>query len=57
VLEAASSSEAPVNFYQTSQCNNTEDSHFHYSFPENLKNFCSSFYILIGLHMLNAQYD
>jgi hypothetical protein len=29
MMEAASTSEAPVNFYQTAQRNNPEDSHLH----------------------------
>jgi hypothetical protein len=31
IMEAASTSEMPVNFLQTTRCNNPEDSHLHYS--------------------------
>jgi hypothetical protein len=37
MMEAASTSETPVNFYQTAWRNNPEDSHFHTRRRENLK--------------------
>jgi hypothetical protein len=37
MMEAASTSETLVNFYQTTQCNNPEDSHLHTRRRENLK--------------------
>jgi hypothetical protein len=36
-MEAASTSETAVNFYQTTQHNNPEDSHLHTCHHENLK--------------------
>jgi hypothetical protein len=36
-MEAASTSETSVNFYQTTLRNNTEDNHFHIRRRENLK--------------------
>jgi hypothetical protein len=36
-VEAASTSEMSLNFYQTTQCNNPEDSHLHTCCHENLK--------------------
>jgi hypothetical protein len=36
-MEAASTSETSVNFYQTTQRNNPEDSHLHTRRRENLK--------------------
>jgi hypothetical protein len=53
MMEAASTSEKSVNFYQTTRCNNPEDSHLRTRcYRENLKshiltfiaNFCKSFY-------------
>jgi uncharacterized protein (UPF0179 family) len=37
MMEAASISETSVNFYQTTQCNKTEDSHLRTHRRENLK--------------------
>jgi hypothetical protein len=37
MMEAASTPETSVNFYQTTQRNNPEDSHFHTRCHENLK--------------------
>jgi hypothetical protein len=37
VMEATSTSETSVNFYQTTWCNNPEDSHLHTHCCENLK--------------------
>jgi hypothetical protein len=37
MMEAASNSETSVNFYQTTRCNNLEDSHRHTRRRENLK--------------------
>jgi hypothetical protein len=37
MMEAASTSETSVNFYQTTQRNNPEDSHLHTRSRENLK--------------------
>jgi hypothetical protein len=37
MMEAASTSETSVNFYQTTQRNNPEDSHLHTRRRENLK--------------------
>jgi hypothetical protein len=37
MMEAASTSETPVNFYQTARRNNPEDSHLHTHRRENLK--------------------
>jgi hypothetical protein len=37
MMEAASTSETSVNFYQATWCNNPEDSHLHTSRHENLK--------------------
>jgi hypothetical protein len=37
MMEAASTSETSVNFYQTTRRNNPEDSHFHTRRRENLK--------------------
>jgi hypothetical protein len=37
MMEAASTSEMLVNFYQTTQLNNPEDSHLHTHCRENLK--------------------
>jgi hypothetical protein len=39
MMEAASTSETLVNFYQTTQCYNTEDSHLHTRRRENLKSY------------------
>jgi hypothetical protein len=36
MMEAASTSETSVNFYQTAQSNNPEDSHLHTHHHENL---------------------
>jgi hypothetical protein len=37
MMEAASTSETSVNFYETTRCNNSEDSHLHIRRHENLK--------------------
>jgi hypothetical protein len=37
MMEAANTSETSVNFYQTTECNNPEDSHLHTRRHENLK--------------------
>jgi hypothetical protein len=37
MMEAASTSETSVNFYQTTRRNNPEDSHLHNRHRENLK--------------------
>jgi hypothetical protein len=37
IIRAASTSDMSVNFYQTTWCNNPEDSHFHTRHHENLK--------------------
>jgi hypothetical protein len=37
MMESASTSETSVNFYQTTQRNNPEDSHLHTRLRENLK--------------------
>jgi hypothetical protein len=37
MMEAASTSETLVNFYQITQCNKPENSHFHIHHCENLK--------------------
>jgi hypothetical protein len=37
MMEAASASEMPVNFYQTTRRNDTEDSHLHTRRRENLR--------------------
>jgi hypothetical protein len=37
LMEAASTSETSVNFYQTTLCNNPEDSHLHTRRCKNLK--------------------
>jgi hypothetical protein len=37
MMEAASTSETSVNFYQTTRGNNPEDSHLHTHHHENLK--------------------
>jgi hypothetical protein len=37
VMEAADTPETSVNFYQTTRCNNPEDSHLHTRRLENLK--------------------
>jgi hypothetical protein len=37
MMEAASTSETPVNFYQTTRRKNSEDSHLHTRRRENLK--------------------
>jgi hypothetical protein len=39
MMEAASTSETLVNFYQTSRCNSPEDSHLHTHRRENLKSY------------------
>jgi hypothetical protein len=41
MMEAANTSEMLVNFYQTTQCNNPEDSHLHTHCCENLKSHIS----------------
>jgi hypothetical protein len=45
MMEAARTSETLVNFYQTTQCNNPEDSHLHTCGHENLK---SNFLLMNG---------
>jgi hypothetical protein len=42
MMEAASTSETSVNFYQTPQCYNPEDSHLHTCRLENLKSSLSN---------------
>jgi hypothetical protein len=37
MMEVASTSKTSVNFYQTTRCNNPEDSHLHTRYYENLK--------------------
>jgi hypothetical protein len=37
MMNAANTSEMSVNFYQTTQCDNPEDSHLHTHHHENLK--------------------
>jgi hypothetical protein len=37
MMEAASTSEMPVNFYHTTRCNISQDSHLHTRRRENLK--------------------
>jgi hypothetical protein len=37
MMEAASTSETPVNFYQNTRCITPEDSHLHIHRRENLK--------------------
>jgi hypothetical protein len=39
MMEAARTSETLVNFYQTTQCYNPEDSHLHTHRRENLKSY------------------
>jgi hypothetical protein len=39
MMEAESTSETLVNFYQTARCNNPEDSHLHTRRRENLKSY------------------
>jgi hypothetical protein len=39
MMEAESTSEMPVNFYQTTRCNMQEDSNLHTRRRENLKSF------------------
>jgi hypothetical protein len=39
MMEAARTSETSVNFYQTTRCNNPEDSHLHTHRRENLKSY------------------
>jgi hypothetical protein len=41
MMEAASTYETLVNFYQTTQCYNPEDSHLHTCHRENLQNLKS----------------
>jgi hypothetical protein len=41
MMEAASTTEKPVNFYQTTRCNNPEDSHLHTHRRENTKSHSS----------------
>jgi hypothetical protein len=49
MMEAASTSETSVNFYQTTWCYNPEDSHLHTHHCENLKfNLLSLGYYLTG---------
>jgi hypothetical protein len=38
-IAAVSTSETSVNFYETTLCNNPEDSHLHISHYENLKSY------------------
>jgi hypothetical protein len=40
MMEAASTSETLVNFYQATWCYNPEDSHLHICFYENLQSYC-----------------
>jgi hypothetical protein len=47
MMEAASTSETSVNFYQTTRRNNPEDSHLHTHRRENLK---SHMFTPIGAH-------
>jgi hypothetical protein len=46
MMEAASTSETLVNFYQTTWCNIPEDSHLHACHHENLKSHC---YLIISI--------
>jgi hypothetical protein len=39
MMEAASTSETSVNFYQTTWCNNPEDRHLHAYCHENVKSY------------------
>jgi hypothetical protein len=48
MMEAASSSETSVNFYQTTRRNNPEDSHLHARRRENLKScLCLDLLVII----------
>jgi hypothetical protein len=48
VMEAASTAEMLVNFYQTTRRNNPEDSHLHTRRLENLKSHFVLFYSAAG---------
>jgi hypothetical protein len=43
MMKAASTSEMLINFYQTTCCYNSEDSHLHFCCHKNLKHFLSTF--------------
>jgi hypothetical protein len=51
MMEAASTSETLVNFYQTTQCYNPEDSHLHTRRCENLKSYLK----VLSWHLLERQ--
>jgi hypothetical protein len=54
MMEAASTSETSVNFYQTTRRNNPEDSHLHTRRRENLKSHVSVSFIcrlLLNTHL------
>jgi nucleoside diphosphate kinase len=54
MMEAVRTSETSVNFYQTTRCNNAEDSHLHTRRRENLKSHMVDFVTMITLvTMLN----
>jgi hypothetical protein len=48
MMEAASTSETMVNFYQTTWCYNPEDSNLHTRHRENLKSFKFTIKLLIS---------
>jgi hypothetical protein len=52
MIEAASTSEAPVNFYQTTRCNIPEDSYIHTCRRENLKSHKAVSFLYAGSHLL-----
>jgi hypothetical protein len=61
MMEAASTSETLVNFYQTRQHNNPEDSHLHTHHCENIKSHKQMFHLRpqmwVSAHCLETNAD
>jgi hypothetical protein len=57
-MDAASTSETSLNFYQTTQCNNPEDSHLHTRHHENpiSHNFSTSLLEENFVSFMNVEY-
>jgi hypothetical protein len=49
MIEATSTSETKVNFYQTTRCYNPEDSHLHTHRRENIKSYMKMLLLLLSI--------
>jgi hypothetical protein len=56
MMEAANTSETPVNFYQTTRRNNPEDGHLHTRSRENLKSHIEKQMTLVSFPLEPAPY-